>query len=412
MPEGAYPVTMSMTVPIRGEFEKAIPVLETLQAAGFEAYFVGGSVRDALLGKPVNDVDIATSAFPEEIKKLFRKTVDVGIEHGTVMVLLEGESYEVTTFRTESTYQDYRRPDSVTFVRSLEEDLKRRDLTINAFAMDNKGRIQDFFDGEKDLKDQIIRAVGKPEERFNEDALRMMRAVRFASQLGFHLEADTFYAIVVNAHLLENIAVERIQVEFVKMALGDYLLQGMEALFTTNLYQYCPGLKHGKLALRRFSLIPAKLEKERHVWALLLYFLGIQNPKEGEAILKHWRLSNRVISDSVQLLELILYRHHLPLNHYIVYRYTPTLIWEAEELLEVIKLPSDKKTAARLINTIPILERDEIDIDGKAIMKVANARGGRWLGEAITMAEKAVVLGAVENDQEAILNWLQKYKYI
>ena len=350
---------MTLKVPVKGEFEKALPVLETLQAAGFEAYFVGGSVRDALLGKTVNDVDIATSAFPEEIKRLFKRTVDVGIEHGTVMVLLDDESYEVTTFRTESTYQDYRRPDSVTFVRSLEEDLKRRDLTINAFAMDNKGNIQDFFDGERDLKEQIIRAVGKPEERFHEDALRMMRAVRFASQLGFQLEADTFYAIVVNAHLLENIAVERIQVEFVKMAMGEYVLQGMEAFFTTSLYAHCPGLKYGKVALRRFSLISKPLKKERHVWALLLYFMGVNDPKEAAAFLKNWRLSNQLITDSVKLLELILYRHHYPLNHYIVYTYTPPLIWEAEDLLQMMKLPFDKRTAARLILTLPIQSREE-----------------------------------------------------
>ncbi|SEK90609.1 CCA tRNA nucleotidyltransferase [Alkalibacterium pelagium] len=403
---------MTLKVPVKGEFEKALPVLETLQAAGFEAYFVGGSVRDALLGKTVNDVDIATSAFPEEIKRLFRRTVDVGIEHGTVMVLLDDESYEVTTFRTESTYQDYRRPDSVTFVRSLEEDLKRRDLTINAFAMDNKGNIQDFFDGERDLKEQIIRAVGKPEERFHEDALRMMRAVRFASQLGFQLEADTFYAIVVNAHLLENIAVERIQVEFVKMAMGEYVLQGMEAFFTTSLYAHCPGLKYGKVALRRFSLISRPLKKERHVWALLLYFMGVNDPKEAAAFLKYWRLSNQLITDSVKLLELILYRHHYPLNHYIVYTFSPPLIWEAEDLLQMLKLPFDKRTAARLILTLPIQSREELAINGRIIMEETDSRGGPWLGEAIQVAEKAVVLGAIENKTEPILNWLKESKYI
>ncbi len=403
---------MTLKVPVKGEFEKALPVLETLQAAGFEAYFVGGSVRDALLGKTVNDVDIATSAFPEEIKRLFKRTVDVGIEHGTVMVLLDDESYEVTTFRTESTYQDYRRPDSVTFVRSLEEDLKRRDLTINAFAMDNKGNIQDFFDGERDLKEQIIRAVGKPEERFHEDALRMMRAVRFASQLGFQLEADTFYAIVVNAHLLENIAVERIQVEFVKMAMGEYVLQGMEAFFTTSLYAHCPGLKYGKVALRRFSLISKPLKKERHVWALLLYFMGINDPKEAVAFLKKWRLSNQLITDSVKLLELILYRLHYPLNHYIVYTYTPPLIWEAEDLLQMLKLPFDKRTAARLIHTLPIQSREELAVNGRIIMEETDSRGGPWLGEAIQVAEKAVVLGAIENKTGPILNWLKENKYI
>ncbi|PRY83242.1 CCA tRNA nucleotidyltransferase [Alkalibacterium olivapovliticus] len=403
---------MSMKVPIKGEFKKALPVLETLQKAGFEAYFVGGSVRDALLGKAVNDVDIATSAFPEEIKRLFKKTVDVGIEHGTVMVLMDDESYEVTTFRTESTYQDYRRPDSVTFVRSLKEDLKRRDLTINAFAMDNDGVIQDFFNGERDLKEQIIRAVGKPEERFHEDALRMMRAVRFASQLGFQLEADTFYAIVVNAHLLQNIAVERIQVEFVKMAMGQNVLQGMEAFFTTNLYQYCPGMSHGKVALRRFSLFPRPVKKERHVWALLLYFLGIQQVKEGAAFLKHWKLSNQLITESTRILELILYRHHSPLNHYKVYTFTPPIVWETEDLLELLKLPCDKRAAANLIHTLPIQSRDELDINGRIIMEKTNNRGGRWLGEAISMAEKAVVLGAIPNEQQAILEWLKESKYI
>ncbi len=157
------------------EFKRALPILNTLKDAGYEAYFVGGSVRDTLLGLPIHDVDIATSAYPEEVKQIFNKTVDTGIEHGTVMVLDHGEGYEITTFRTESTYQDYRRPEKVEFVRSLQEDLKRRDLTINALAMDAAGEIIDLFDGLTDLKMKVIRAVGDPNERFNEDALRMMR---------------------------------------------------------------------------------------------------------------------------------------------------------------------------------------------------------------------------------------------
>ena len=137
---------------IHQTFVQALPLIEQIEAAGFEAYFVGGSVRDALLGKEINDVDIATSAFPAEIKQIFPKTIDVGIEHGTVMVLWDGEAYEITTFRTESTYQDFRRPDKVEFVRSLEEDLKRRDFTVNALAMDKNGQIMDYFNGQEDLK--------------------------------------------------------------------------------------------------------------------------------------------------------------------------------------------------------------------------------------------------------------------
>ena len=170
---------------IPSEFQQALPVLKTIQDNGFEAYFVGGSVRDTILGLPIHDVDIATSAYPAEVKALFKKTVDTGIEHGTVMVIDHGEGYEVTTFRTESGYQDYRRPDKVTFVRSLADDLKRRDLTINALAMDMNGEIVDLFGGLDDLKNHLIRAVGVPAERYHEDALRMMRTVRFASKLGY-----------------------------------------------------------------------------------------------------------------------------------------------------------------------------------------------------------------------------------
>ena len=148
------------------QFKQALPIIDKIEEAGFEAYFVGGSVRDTLLNKPINDVDIATSAKPNEIKEIFPKTIDVGIEHGTVMVLWKDASYEITTFRTESTYQDFRRPDTVEFVRSLKEDLKRRDFTINALAMDRDGKIIDYFNGQKDLENNLIKAVGIPEERF------------------------------------------------------------------------------------------------------------------------------------------------------------------------------------------------------------------------------------------------------
>ena len=168
------------------EYQKALPILKKIEAAGFEAYFVGGSVRDVLLGQPIHDVDIATSAFPAEIKEIFPRTIDVGIEHGTVLVLDGDEQYEITTFRTESAYQDFRRPDQVEFVRSLEEDLKRRDFTINAFALKEDGEIVDLFDGLVDLENNVLRAVGNPHERFHEDALRMMRGLRFVSQLGFN----------------------------------------------------------------------------------------------------------------------------------------------------------------------------------------------------------------------------------
>ena len=231
------------------EFIKAQPIIDTIDAAGYEAYFVGGSVRDTLLGLPIHDVDIATSAYPQEVKQLFKRTVDTGIEHGTVMILDHGTGYETTTFRTETGYQDYRRPDSVTFVRSLQEDLKRRDFTINALALRSNGTIVDYFHGLDDLQAKRIRAVGNADERFNEDALRMMRAVRFASQLDFDIDSDTIQGITHHGPLLEKIAVERIHVEFVKMLQGNWPAKGLQIFLDTGLYQYCPDFKDRLSAL-------------------------------------------------------------------------------------------------------------------------------------------------------------------
>lgn len=160
-------------------FLKALPVLQKLTTAGFEAYFVGGSVRDYLLNRTISDVDIATSAFPEEVKEIFQSTYDTGIAHGTVTVRENNEFYEVTTFRTEGTYEDFRRPSEVKFIRSLEEDLQRRDFTMNAIAMDEHFALHDPFSGQEAVKNKAIKAVGKASERFHEDALRMMRESAF-----------------------------------------------------------------------------------------------------------------------------------------------------------------------------------------------------------------------------------------
>ena len=163
-------------------------ILKTLEGAGFAACFVGGCVRDTLLGRPVHDWDVTTSALPEEIMALFPRCIPTGIKHGTVTVLLRGESFEVTTFRRDGAYHDGRHPDGVVFVPNLTEDLARRDFTINAMAMHLDGRITDCFDGKADLKRGIIRCVGDPERRFREDALRMLRAWRFSAQLGFAID--------------------------------------------------------------------------------------------------------------------------------------------------------------------------------------------------------------------------------
>ncbi len=209
-------------------------IIDTLMEAGFEAYAVGGCVRDTMLGKEPQDWDITTSAKPEEVKALFKKTIDTGIEHGTVTVMIGHEGFEVTTYRIDGKYEDSRHPKEVIFTPSLLEDLKRRDFTINAMAYNNREGLVDAFDGIGDLNQKMIRCVGAPLERFREDALRMMRAVRFAAQLGFSIEDATKAAILKLAPTLEKISAERIQAELVKLLMSDHP-EEMRTLYETGI---------------------------------------------------------------------------------------------------------------------------------------------------------------------------------
>lgn len=218
--------------------EKAEIILHTLEEAGYEAYVVGGCVRDSILGRSPDDWDITTSAKPEEVKALFRRTVDTGLIHGTVTVMLDKEGFEVTTYRVDGEYEDGRHPKEVSFTASLEEDLKRRDFTINAMAYNPKRGLVDLFGGVQDMEKRIIRCVGNPLERFTEDALRILRAVRFSAQLGFSIEGETLKAISVLAPNLKYVSAERIQVELLKLLVSphpDYLRTAYEAGITKEI---------------------------------------------------------------------------------------------------------------------------------------------------------------------------------
>lgn len=215
---------------------KVIMIINNLQLHGYEAFAVGGCVRDSILCRRPEDWDITTSAKPEEIKRLFRRTVDTGIEHGTVTVMIGKEGFEVTTYRVDGEYADSRHPKEVTFTTNLEEDLKRRDFTINAMAYNDEVRLVDVFGGMKDLNHHLIRCVGDPMERFSEDALRILRAVRFSAQLSCSIEKNTADAIRELAPTLKNISAERIQVELVKLLTSNHpeLLQDAYELGITK----------------------------------------------------------------------------------------------------------------------------------------------------------------------------------
>ena len=211
--------------------EKVKYIIDSITAAGYEAYAVGGCIRDSVLGREPNDWDITTSARPEQIKALFRRTVDTGIAHGTVTVMLDREGFEVTTYRIDGEYEDHRHPREVLFTSQLVEDLRRRDFTINAMAYNETAGLVDAFDGMGDIRRGLIRCVGCARERFTEDALRILRAIRFSAQLGYAIEEDTRQAIRDLAPSLSAISAERIQTELVKLLTSphpDYLRQAYD----------------------------------------------------------------------------------------------------------------------------------------------------------------------------------------
>ncbi|EUJ32951.1 tRNA CCA-pyrophosphorylase [Listeria floridensis FSL S10-1187] len=387
-------------------FKEALPVLETLESGGFEAYFVGGAVRDHLLGRPVNDVDIATSAFPEEVKGLFHKTYDTGIKHGTVTVRNGEEMYEVTTFRTEGKYEDFRRPSEVTFVRSLDEDLLRRDFTMNAIAMDRLGKLHDPFHGEASIHAREIKAVGDARERFHEDALRMMRAVRFLSQLEFTLEAETKAALASEIELLRHTAVERIAVEWVKILRGRGRAKALDLALEVKMERYLPGLSDEASALEKlkqysFSADPSDAE----VWLGLL--LAVQ-PDSVRKFLRGFKQSNQLIKELEGAYQLI--ETKTKWTPWTLYMAGETGIRLTEIGRKLLYGSNGLDEALCAYRKLPIHSRSELAVDGSFLMTYYNKAGGSWLRDLLLEIEQLVVSGELENKQDTIRGWLQNGK--
>lgn len=257
-------------------------ILQTLEQAGHAAYLVGGCVRDYLLDKTPDDFDICTSAMPEETMGLFARCIPTGIAHGTVTVLYDGMQAEVTVFRRESAYSDHRHPDGVEFTSDLTEDLSRRDFTINAMAMDRQGNLHDPWGGQADLQAGILRCVGDPEKRLREDALRMLRGLRFSAQLGFSIEENTLRAIIKNAPYCRYVAAERIQVELTKTLLSDRPQTVGSMIAAGLLERFIPADITGDLSTLSY------IAPQKHLrYARLLYLL---NGCDAEQVLRELRM--------------------------------------------------------------------------------------------------------------------------
>lgn len=388
-------ITITTKSEMSAEFEAALPVLRAIEAVGCEAYFVGGSVRDHLIGRTINDVDIASEATPDEIKAIFKKTIDTGIQHGTVVVRHEGLNYEVTTFRKEEEYLDFRRPSKVSFTRHLHYDLERRDFTINALAMDSGGNIIDLVDGISDLNAGVIRAIGDPKERFNEDALRMLRAIRFQCQLGFKIESNTFETIKLKSENLKHISQERITSEFEKMLMSENAEIGMKSLVDSNLYEYMPFLSK-EIANTSFENLDTIYEK----WAKICLILQI-NPRK---ILQAWKSSKvkaEKVNDIVDCYQTV---SKDGWNSLTLFIYGP------ETSVAVAKLLNHDIDVIGQYDALAIKSVSELCVNGNDLMNICNRPAGAWLKETFNSLVDEVVQGHIANTQEDVIAFVTKNK--
>ena len=434
--------------------EKVNRIINTIMAAGFEAYAVGGCVRDSILGRTPDDWDITTSAKPQDIKKLFKRTIDTGIEHGTVTVMLDKEGFEVTTYRIDGEYEDSRHPKEVTFTSNLREDLRRRDFTINAMAYNDKVGLVDIFGGISDIEKKTIRCVGDAKERFTEDALRMMRAVRFSAQLGYSIEEGTKEAIKELATNLKNISAERIQVELVKLITSDnpdYLKTAYETGITAVVlpeFDLCMKTSqnnpHHKYSVGEHTLWAMKYIESDKVLRLAILFHDMGKPKAittDEKGIHHFHGHNEISSEiAVEVLKrlkfdndtlhkvakLVFYHDYRPaLTNKSVRKFVPKigkelfpsylLVQRADTLAQ-----SEYKREEKLANIAEvsrifdgIIEREEclclkdLAVNGKDLIDFG-MKPGKEIGEILNGFLEMVIENPELNEKEILLNKLPK----
>jgi tRNA nucleotidyltransferase (CCA-adding enzyme) len=388
-------------------FATAKEILHKLEKNGFQAYFVGGSIRDLLINRPIGDIDIATSALPDQVMALFPKTIPVGIQHGTVIVLIKDTPYEVTTFRKDEDYADFRRPTNVTFVNSLTEDLKRRDFTVNAIAMNSNGTLFDPFNGQTAITNRVIETVGHPHERFNEDALRMMRAIRFHSQLSFTIEENTKQAMIKHAPLLRHVSIERITTEMEKTVMGRSCHTAIHLLVETGLYKSILNLSDYVGSLRIWpDLNYTALTSRGELWAITCFLLKV---KHLDSFLKQWKLPTRVIKDARNIYEGLIHIETDSWTPYFMFKNGKEYTLSIERCYAILyKLPVEERVASRLEKyiSLPLSSKSQLSVSGHDLLQWGNRDPGPWVAEMLTAIEKAVISGDLENKQDRIKEWL------
>ena len=375
-------------------------ILNNLYKNGYEAYIVGGCVRDYLMGIKPHDYDITTSALPEQVKGIFGHTVDTGIKHGTVTVIINKKGYEITTYRIDGEYKDNRHPEKVFFTDRLSGDLSRRDFTINAIAYNDIKGFVDLFGGMEDIKNRIIRGVGEPSKRFNEDALRMMRAVRFSAQLNFEIEENTLYAIKENASLIKNISIERIREEFFRLILSDHN-EKFDILIDSGMTEYfIPEILESNI---NYSLINTL---SCDIAVRLSYILKDLNVSDIKVIMKRLKMDNKTMSEINTISK---YRDYEITDMYSARKFVSLTENCAEKTAEVICAVKGYDNEY-YINMIKNAKKDccslkELAVSGEDIVKMGIK--GKMTGKALNEALDCVMRDPSKNTREVLIEYIR-----
>ncbi|MBF0710192.1 MULTISPECIES: CCA tRNA nucleotidyltransferase [unclassified Gemella] len=373
-------------------FSNYIEILEIINDNGYEAYFVGGCVRDFLMNQNFDDIDITSSARPEEIKQIFPKTFDIGIKHGTVTVIHKNNSYEITTFRSESDYEKHRIPKFVEFIRSLDLDLERRDFTINAMVLDSKGKVIDFHGGQDDIKNKIIKTVNEPNERFNEDALRMLRAFRFVSKLGFSMEEKTFKAIEDNKKLIEFISIERVVAEFKKIFKGKYVKDALSLFVKSGLYKYLNFFNK----VEDYSMINSDYSWEENLFLIM-------NENEIDYVeMDKLKLSKKEYTSIKEYFKIKESFEKFVSVERLVYDFGKDKVNFVNNVFDFI--------SSEMIENVDLVISSfkEADIEVVDILTVyPDKKAGPWLRELIYQIENELIHNRLKNEKFKILNFLK-----
>jgi tRNA nucleotidyltransferase (CCA-adding enzyme) len=368
-----------------------LKVLKQLNDAGYQAFFVGGYVRDQLLGMKSDDIDITTNALPEDIEGIFNHTVATGKKYGTITVFIDNTGFEVTTYRIDQDYKNHRQPESVKFSQKLKDDLIRRDFTMNALAQDKEGEIYDFFDGKTDIKNHIIRAIDDPDKRFKEDALRILRALRFVGKLGFDIEDKTLNAMKNDVGLLNKIPTERIIKEL------DQILSHNH---TDKVYKLMNDIRLDK-AFKSFAYVLPYI-KNKDLSLPLESFFALSIYPKGKIDTSKWRFSNAQVTKIETLAYIMNLLMDSRLTRLICYNYEENMLLEADRLLDAFfDYQSQSDKIKHIYKHLVIKSYNDLNISGHDLKKLVD--NDKQVGEILNQLIKEVLLEKTNNLKQDLL---------